>query len=468
MEQALIFKLQGCEYAINSDTLIKIDRTPELTPVSYAPKSILGLCSTEGQIIPVYDALHLLTQNRIDISSSEVRSLILLFGDKLISLVVEAVIGNIEVQSDAVEYIDNSDDGVIGFMKYEDSVVQIISLDFLINAVSMTKLQKVDKKQRIGKISQENDQKITNTKQYLVFIMEDEKFGIFIDTVREIIVDSKQMISIANSPQEVLGLITLREDVIPILDLRLHFKKQADKSDKNRILIVHSHGALVGLMVDSIEDIVEICDTQLEEFSVKYRDEKVSAIAKQDKDLTTILSSNHLKNLTSQVQAYTQNEENFDLVDVGQRDYENYDEVVIFKLEEEEFAMDIDDILEIVRYEGFTDIPVAKEYILGMINLRGEVIPVVSLMTKLGLKEHSFEEGNILISMVNGSKTGFFVESVSDIVNIPLNTIKENNDKENIFSHTILLEGGARMILKMAIENLFLEKELKVEVEETV
>lgn len=466
MEQALIFKLQGCEYAINSDTLIKIDRAPELTPVSYAPKPILGLCSTEGQIIPVYDSLHLLAKERIDYSLSGVRSLILLQNDKLISLVVEEVVGNIDVDSNAVEYIDNSDDGVIGFMKHNESVVQILSLEFLLDSINMTKLEKVDKKQSMRKISHEDSKKIINAKQYLVFNMEDEKFGIFIDTVREIITDSRQMISIANSPKEVLGLITLREDVIPILDLRLHFKKHALKSDKNRILIVHSGGALVGLMVDSIEDIVEICDTQLEEFSLKYRDEKVSSIAKQDKNLTTILSSNHLKNLTLQVQAYAQNEDVASTQESTQRDYENYDEVVIFKLQEEEFAMDIDDILEIVRYEGFTDVPATNDFILGMINLRGEIIPVVSLMTKLGLKERTYEEGNILISTVNGSKTGFFVESVSDIVNIPLNIIKENSDTENIFSHTILLDGGSRMILKMAIENLFLEKELKVAVEE--
>ncbi len=468
MNQALIFKLEGAEYAIDSETLIKIDRTPELTPVSYSSGSILGLCSTEGQIVPVYDALHLLTSKSMEITNSEVRALILNPDDKLISLVVEEVLGNVDVDAEAVEYIDNSNDGVIGFMKYNDSVVQILSLDFLIASVSITKLEAKDKKQAKSKAPQVETHKNQSLKQYLVFNMEDEKFGILLDTVREIIVDSIAMISIANSPKEVLGLITLRSEVIPVLDLRIHFEKEAVKSEKNRILIVHSGGALVGLLVDNIEDISEIYDNQLEEFSVKYRDEKVSSIAKTDSKLTTILSNNYLKTLTLNVQSYMQNEDKNSESDIANRDYENYDEVIIFKLEDEEFAMDIDDILEIVRYEGFTEVPVTKEYILGMINLRGEVVPVVSLMTKLGLKEKTFEEGNILISEINGSKVGFFVESVSDIINIPLNIIKANSDTENIFSHTILLDGGTRMILKMAIQNLFLEQEIKIEEEETV
>lgn len=466
MNQALIFKLEGAEYAIDSEMLIKIDRTPELTPVSYSSKSILGLCSTEGQIVPVYDALHLLISKSIEVRKSEVRSLIINHQEKLISLVVEEVLGNIDVDSDAVEYIDNSNDGVIGFMKYNDSVVQILSLEFLINSVSIRKLEVQDKKKAKSKASVALKVKNQSLKQYLVFNMEDEKFGIFLDTVREIIVDSKAMISIANSPKEVLGLITLRDEVIPVLDLRIHFNKEATRSDKNRILIVHSNGALVGLLVDSIEDIAEIYDTQLEEFSIKYRDEKVSAIAKTESKLTTILSNNYLKTLTLNVQSYMQNEDKNS--DTLNRNYENYDEVVIFKLDNEEFAMDIDDILEIVRYEGFTEVPVTKEYILGMINLRGEVVPVVSLMTKLGLKEKTFEGGNILISEINGSKVGFFVESVSDITNIPLNVIKVNRDTENIFSHTILLDNGARMILKMAIQNLFLKDEIKIEEKETV
>jgi purine-binding chemotaxis protein CheW len=467
MKQALIFKLDGCEYAIDSQTLIKIDRKPELTPVSYAPESILGLCSTEGQIIPVFDTLHLLINQTMDIDKSEVRSLILTHDDKLISLMVEEVIGNIDVDELSIEYIDNSRDGVVGFMKYNESVVQILSLDFLINSISIVSLERKEKKQNSSKKSEVKKSKHLHANQYLVFNMQDEKFAILIDKVREIIISSRQMISIANSPDEVLGLITLREDVIPVIDLRIHFSKEALESEKNRILIVHTNGSLVGLLVDSIEDIVDIYDTQMEELSAKFRDEKVSAIAKQDSNLTTVLSNNHLLTLAQQVQSYMQNDNNSEST-LAKRDYENYDEVVIFKLQEEEFAIDIDDILEIVRYEGFTDIPISKEYILGMINLRGEIIPVVSLMTKLGLKESRFDEGNILISRVNGSKVGFFVESVSDIVNIPLNIIKENSDNKNIFSHTILLDNGERMILKMAIDNLFLEEELKLEIEEAV
>jgi len=468
MKQALIFKLDGCEYAIDSQTLIKIDRKPELTPVSYAPESILGLCSTEGQIIPVFDTLHLLINQRMDIDKSEVRSLILTHDDKLISLMVEEVVGNIDVDELSVEYIDNSRDGVIGFMKYADSVVQILSMDFLINSITMTTLQRKEKKQNSSsKISEVHKTEHTNANQYLVFNMQDEKFAIFIDKVREIIIATRQMISIANSPDEVLGLITLREDVIPVIDLRIHFSKEAVESERNRILIVHTNGSLVGLLVDSIEDIVDIYDTQMEELSAKFKDEKVSAIAKQDSNLTTVLSNNYLSTLAQKVQSYMQNESDSESV-LTKRDYENFDEVVIFKLQDEEFAIDIDDILEIVRYEGFTDIPITKEFILGMINLRGEIIPVVSLMTKLGLKESRFDEGNILISRVNGAKVGFFVESVSDIVNIPLNVIKENSDNKNIFSHTILLDNGERMILKMAIDNLFLEEELKLEVEEAV
>ncbi len=130
--------------------------------------------------------------------------------------------------------------------------------------------------------------------------------------------------------------------------------------------------------------------------------------------------------------------------------------------------MDIEDILEIVRFEGFTDVVASKDYILGVINLRGEVIPVVSLANRLGQKESRSGHDNILISMVFGSKVGFFVESVSDIVEITLNLIKENSDKKSIFSHTILLDGGERMILKIAIENLFLKQKLETCVKESV
>ncbi len=469
MEQALIFKLDGCEYAIDSEALIKIERSPELTPVSYAPKSVRGLCSTEGQIIPVFDTLHLLTsQSQIDTQNPETRALIIRDGERVVSLLIEEVIHNIAVSTEDIEYIDNSEDAVIGFMKYKESVVQILGIEKLISVVEMTQLQRKEKKQEVKGKLKEDHQASHMAKQYLVFNMEDEKFGIMIDVVREIIVDQEQMISIANSPEEVLGLITLRQEVIPVVDLRVHFSKSAIRSEKNRILIVHVENALVGVLVDSIDDIAEISEVDVEELTAKYKDEKVSGIAKQNEKLTTILSNNYLKVVASKVQAYLQNKKHDNEESVLKRDYENFDEVVIFALSDEEFALDVEDIIEIVRYESLTEVPASKEYILGMINLRGEVIPVVSLMHKLGLQESQKENGNILISKIAGSKVGFFVESVSDIVNIPLNQIIQNSDKNNIFSHTILLDSGERMILKMATENLFLKEELTLDVEEMV
>ncbi len=462
MKQALIFKLDTAEYAIDSDALIKIDRTPDLTPLSYVSESILGLCSNEGQIIPVFDALYLLTSNsRLDIKKEKVRSLILHHKDKIISLVVEEIIENIDVDPLNVEYIDSSSDGVVGFMKYGDSIVQILGLDQLISLATVKTLEKTEKKHRSKKYIETAKRDREVGKQYLVFEMEDEKYGIVIESIREIIVDQNKITPIANSPREILGLITLRKEIIPVLDLRLYFKKVANKSDKNRILIVHIEDSLVGLMVDCIDNIVDIYEDEIKELTGKYRDEKVLGIAKHGKNLTTILSDNYLRVLSLEVQAYLQNRDDIDDNRL-MRDYENYSEVVIFTLGDEEYAIDIEDILEIVRFEGFTDVVASKDYILGVINLRGEVIPVVSLANRLGEKESIGEHNNILISKVFGYRVGLFVESVSDIVEIALNLIKENSDKKSIFSHTILLDGGERMILKVAIENLFLKQELEI------
>lgn len=464
MEQAIIFKLDGCEYAIDSNTLIKIDRTPELTPVSYAPKSILGLCSTEGQIVAVYDALYLLTNSqKVDIDANEARALILQNEDKLIALMVEEVIHNVSVDAKDIEYVDNSEDAVIGFMKYKQSVVQILDMNRLMAHVALSKLARKERKQTPQSQNRVEKRISEDEKQYLIFNMQDEQFGLIIDVVREIIVDLTPKIRIANAPKEVLGLITLRNEVVPVIDLRIYFHKKPNQSDKNRILITLIDGALVGLLVDSIDDIIEIDNQDVEELSEKYKDEKVSGVAKQKSKLTTLLSTGHLKNVSSRVQAYLQNSDaskngSADL----KRDYENYDEVVIFTLGRDEYALDLEDIVEIVKFDGFTQVPASKPYIKGLINLRGEVISVVSLNEKLGIDEVGEGDGIILVSMVKGQKVGFFVDCVSDIVNIPLNLLKANNDPENIFSHTILLDGGKRMVLKMAIENLFSKKELQV------
>jgi purine-binding chemotaxis protein CheW len=99
---------------------------------------------------------------------------------------------------------------------------------------------------------------------------------------------------------------------------------------------------------------------------------------------------------------------------------------VIFKLNQEYYGISINSVLSIEKIGQTTRIPNAPNYINGVINLRGEVIPIVSLKTKLGMDQSDEgENSRIIVVTENEIVAGLVVDSSSEVLEID----KEKIDK---------------------------------------
>ncbi|WP_256208235.1 chemotaxis protein CheW [Halanaerobium congolense] len=89
-----------------------------------------------------------------------------------------------------------------------------------------------------------------------MFKIKDQKFAIDLDKSREIL-EIDNVTLVPDSPDYIEGIIKLREEIIPIVDLgkKINFKS---KKDKNKVIIVSIQGVIVGLLVDQISEIVKI------------------------------------------------------------------------------------------------------------------------------------------------------------------------------------------------------------------
>jgi purine-binding chemotaxis protein CheW len=92
---------------------------------------------------------------------------------------------------------------------------------------------------------------------------------------------------------------------------------------------------------------------------------------------------------------------------------------VVFKLDKEEYGLDIMKVNGIEKYQEVVKIPNSPDYIEGMINLRGEVLPIFSLRKKFDLSDkETDEETKIIVAYTNDLKVGFVVDSVQEILQI--------------------------------------------------
>jgi purine-binding chemotaxis protein CheW len=95
-------------------------------------------------------------------------------------------------------------------------------------------------------------------------------------------------------------------------------------------------------------------------------------------------------------------------------------QLVSFKIGDEEFGVEILKVQEINRMLDVTRVPNAPEYVDGVINLRGKVIPIIDLRRRLGMerKEHD-KNTRIVVVELSGKVVGFVVDAVSEVLRIP-------------------------------------------------
>ena len=106
-------------------------------------------------------------------------------------------------------------------------------------------------------------------------------------------------------------------------------------------------------------------------------------------------------------------------------DVENSINLVTFRLGNNEYAIDIMQAKEIIKMEKITLIPNAPNYVEGVINLRGNIIPIVDLKKRFNLEENEGEKNTgIIIVKIDDVDMGIIIDAVSKVVSIANSNIQ--------------------------------------------
>ncbi|HBG08710.1 MAG: chemotaxis protein CheW [Limnochordia bacterium] len=100
-------------------------------------------------------------------------------------------------------------------------------------------------------------------------------------------------------------------------------------------------------------------------------------------------------------------------------------QLVVFRLHNEEFGVEITDVREIVKPRHITRLPHVADYIEGVTNLRGEVIPVICLRKRFGLEpQEETQDTRIIMLEINDGMVGFIVDAVTETLRLPEDAIE--------------------------------------------
>lgn len=99
--------------------------------------------------------------------------------------------------------------------------------------------------------------------------------------------------------------------------------------------------------------------------------------------------------------------------------------IIVFKLKDEEYGVDVKQVKSIERMEKITRVPNTPPYVMGVINLRGIVIPIIDLRNRFGFEQDDYNEHTrIIIVKVEDIEVGLIVDAANDVLDIPTNLIE--------------------------------------------
>lgn len=290
-----------------------------------------------------------------------------------------------------------------------------------------------------------------NNQFYLLFSLHGLLYGVETLRVREIAL-LPEFMPMVSAPTDIVGMIDLRARIVPIMDLDLHFGHQPSAYQlSDRVIFLEHQDKLMGIIVNQVHDVKLIdfacIDTDLAHQAISNQQVSPTAgIARIDGDLVTLLNIESLFQsvvLPALVQegipctgsqatffSHTSLEEQAILRDRAHSLRQRTETQVlagllsfaVLKIGDEFFGVETAMMREFADISNVTPIPCCPDYIIGNMNLRGEIVTLLSLHHKLNVSPSGKRKAVVI--KVDDIIAGITVDDVLDITYVHPSSIK--------------------------------------------
>lgn len=476
------FVVEGEVFAINMAPVQEIIRVPDVVHVPKSPPALEGLANLRGSVLPIINLrkLFALSEKEIDEAS---RVIVVNLGQTM-GFLVDRVLSVINVEETQIE--DSSQIQSIvkseflkGVIKdsNQQTMVMIVNIEKVIKSEFEEVIREAEKQYQVAskQKTKEEEEKEADERQLVSFTVEGEEYAIDISDIQEIVQIPEHIVKVPNAESSVIGIMNLRERVLPLISLRKIFNLEDKSLDETcRIIVLTLGGVSVGIVVDSAREVLRIPNSLIEPVpSVLFKREEKAEITEicrlnHGKRLVSIISVPNLfktkavKEVLSSMEAKQEIEERQEIEEI-----EDEEQVVVFSLAQEEYAVPIESVQEIVRIpEELTHVPKTPSFIEGVINLRGSVLPVIDLRKRFELTEKERDEHQrIIVFVIDGVSVGFIVDSVTEVLKIPKDLISDSpklsHEQTKLFPKIANLEKQKRIIQFIEPKELLKKEEIE-------
>ena len=491
-QQFVTFRVGEEIFAVDMGPVQEIIRVPELVRVPLTPLVLSGLANLRGKVLPVVSLRRMFGMEVTE--HDEATRAVVFDVSQPLGFVVDRVTSVIGVEPGEIRDASHlktsvNSDFLQGIIQPRDQskAIMVLDMEYMIRQEFSQLMAESGERQITDPLLSAAgnddldtaDEDIDDVLQLVSFSVNQQEYAIAIEDVREIVQIPDTVTEVPKSPPHIIGLINLRDQLLPLVDLRLLFALEPrHPDDKTRIVVVSCGGHTTGILVDAVSEVLRIPVSVVEDLvPLMARETNLRDITKicrlnEGKRLVSILSvdqmldQDELKKTLSGISEEDTMQQDDALQDDANDSDDNENQVVVFRLDGEEFAVPITSIQEIVRIpEQLIRVPKSPEFLKGVINLRGTVLPVIDLRTRLGMAmAERNERQRIVVFLIRGLRTGFIVDQVTEVLRLPDNCVEESlkitDGDSDLFSGMANIQDRNRMIQLINPESLLMQDEI--------
>jgi purine-binding chemotaxis protein CheW len=471
-EHLVAFRLADDLFAFRLDDISEVIRLPNLAHMPLGPKSLLGLANLRGVVLPVVATRRLLELP--DAPLNENTRVIVIDRGALVGFVVDRIDDLLALPAERVAKDDSGAgsvdpdvlDGIIKGAEGEGTIKilnpqRLLRDDFAHLGVSGTRAgARVSISTVVPKtvVSEQQEQV-----SLISFDLAKQEYAFPLDRVREIIPLPDHVSEVPRAETAVLGVVTLRDRLLPLVSLRalLGLPVDIDREEHGKVVVLSMGDNTVGMVADRTREILRVAPSLIDPAPALLTrgtgDAEITSICRleQGRRLVAVLSPDRLfrSELVKRVLA-EQEDRDDSLESQTNGDAMADEQLVIFRLGDQEYGLPIHAVDEIARPpDHITRLPKSPDFIDGVMNLRGIVVPIVDLRRRFEVasKSHSASAQRILVLAVGGGKTGFMVDAVSEVMKLPADAIRPapevSAEQMRLIGRVANLDAQGRMIL---------------------
>jgi purine-binding chemotaxis protein CheW len=474
--QFVTFQVRDELFGLPLADVREIIRMPELVEVPLSPPSLEGIANLRGTVLPI-TSLRRVFGTADAPHDDATRVVVLNRGGQATGFVVDRMSSVITAESEEIESVDSIEasmrgDMLQGVVKRAGRIIMLLDTARL--DMGGGKATKGPAKVLQGGIAPEMGgpgAAVADEVQLVSFEAAGQEYAFPIADVQEIVQVPGQITRVPHAGIHVVGVITLRDRLLPLVSLRQLFGlPEAAIDEHSRILVVSPGGhvaASVGIIVDTVREVLRVSRTLADPVPAMFAtasngetsDFEAICRLQGGKRLVTILSAQRMFRgaaLQAAIAAAADGEAEQEQTmhanptAPGADDEEQF---VTFRLAGQEYGVPIGAVQEIVRVPAdLTRVPKVASFMEGVVNLRGMVLPVVDQRRRFGLSQADRNDRQrIMVLTLNGVRTGFIVDSVTEVLKISAKAIERapelSDEQSRLIRRVANLEAQKRIIL---------------------